>query len=210
MKDRFSSTFTPFKKGQKVWLESKNLKLPYLSKKIAPKREGPFKISEVLSPVTYRLSLPKLWKIHNVFHATLLTPFVETDTHGPAHPTPIPDIIEGEEEYEVEGILRHKKKGTKTFYLLRWKDQPTTEDSWEPEEHLTHSQELLENYWSRTKEHAKKKEKTRRKQNRAIRTTHFVKARQTVIIRSPFSKMIMWQELTKTLGQMIITLHQDL
>ncbi|KAJ2927416.1 hypothetical protein H1R20_g9679, partial [Candolleomyces eurysporus] len=210
MKDRFSSTFTPFKKGQKVWLESKNLKLPYLSKKIAPKREGPFKISEVLSPVTYRLSLPKLWKIHNVFHATLLTPFIETDTHGPAHPTPIPEIIEGEEEYEVEGILRHKKKGTRTFYLLRWKDQPTAEDSWEPEEHLTHSQELLEDYWARTKEHAKKKEKTRRKQNRAIRTTHFVKARQTVIIRSLFSKMIMRQELTKTLGQMIITLHQDL
>jgi hypothetical protein len=28
-------------------------------KKIAPKREGPFEIDEVLGPVTYRLKLPE-------------------------------------------------------------------------------------------------------------------------------------------------------
>jgi hypothetical protein len=40
-------------------------------KKIAPKREGPFEIDEVLGPVTYSLKLPKTWKIHDVFHAIL-------------------------------------------------------------------------------------------------------------------------------------------
>jgi hypothetical protein len=41
-------------------------------KKIAPKMEGPFKIKEVLGPVTYRLKLPETWRIHDVFHAILL------------------------------------------------------------------------------------------------------------------------------------------
>jgi hypothetical protein len=51
-------------------------------KKMAPKREGPFEIEEVLGPVTYRLKLPTTWKIHNVFHAVLLKPYVETEVHG--------------------------------------------------------------------------------------------------------------------------------
>jgi hypothetical protein len=46
------------------------------------KQEGPFKIKEVLGLVTYRLKLPTTWKIHNVFHAVLLKPYVETEVHG--------------------------------------------------------------------------------------------------------------------------------
>ena len=71
MADRRKLTFTPFKKGDKVWLDSRNLKTTY-HKKMKPKREGPFSITEVLGPVTYRLCLPPSWRIHDVFHATLL------------------------------------------------------------------------------------------------------------------------------------------
>ena len=39
--------------GQKVWLEVKNLALPYGTIKLAPRCHGPFKITKVLSPVTY-------------------------------------------------------------------------------------------------------------------------------------------------------------
>jgi hypothetical protein len=65
------SKFIPFEKGQKVWLDTRNLKMSH-HKKITPKCEGPFEIDEALGPVTYRLKLPESWKIHNVFHATLL------------------------------------------------------------------------------------------------------------------------------------------
>ena len=57
MAGRRRDTFVPFEKGQKVWLDSRNLKTSY-HKKIGPKREGPFEIDEVLGPVTYRLKLP--------------------------------------------------------------------------------------------------------------------------------------------------------
>jgi hypothetical protein len=60
MAERIKSNFVPFKKGQMVWLDSRHLKTNYY-KKMAPKREGPFKIEEVLGPVTYQLKLPESW-----------------------------------------------------------------------------------------------------------------------------------------------------
>jgi hypothetical protein len=69
--NRKQSKFIPFKKTQKVWLDTRNLKMSH-HKKIAPKWKGPFKIDEVLGPVTYQLKLPESWRIHNVFYATLL------------------------------------------------------------------------------------------------------------------------------------------
>ena len=71
MIERRRDNFTLFQKGEKVWLDSRNLKTLY-HRKMAPKREGPFKITDVLRPLTYRLNLPKTWKIHNVYHASLL------------------------------------------------------------------------------------------------------------------------------------------
>jgi hypothetical protein len=71
MAERMKSNFVPFKKGQMVWLDSRHLKTNYY-KKMAPKREGPFKIEEVLGLVTYQLKLPESWQIHKVFYATLL------------------------------------------------------------------------------------------------------------------------------------------
>ena len=59
-------------KGQKTGLSrtlKHYLKIPYQSRKLAPKWEGPFKIKEVLGLVTYWLTLPKQWRIHDVFHA---------------------------------------------------------------------------------------------------------------------------------------------
>jgi len=101
MTTRIKSTYKPFQKDQLVWLEAKNLRLGY-NKKISTKREGPFKIIEVMGPVTYRLQLPPAWKIHDVFHASLLTPHTETDIHGPSFPKPLAELIEDEPEWEVD------------------------------------------------------------------------------------------------------------
>jgi hypothetical protein len=50
--ERRRNTFTPFTVGQKVWLDTRNMKTNY-HKKMAPKQEGPFEVEEVLGPVTY-------------------------------------------------------------------------------------------------------------------------------------------------------------
>ena len=56
--------------------------------------------------MAYRLQLPQsMSKMHNVFHIDLLILYVETQAYGQLYPQPPPDIIDGEEEYEVEEIV---------------------------------------------------------------------------------------------------------
>jgi hypothetical protein len=93
---------------QKVWLEAKNLPLQYGSPKLAPRHHGPFKITREILPVAYQLDLPHQWNIHPIFHASLLTPFIGTDLHGPNFSRPPPDLIQGKVEYEVEDIRAHQ------------------------------------------------------------------------------------------------------
>ena len=42
-----------------------------------------------------------------MFHAVLLQPYTETEAHGNNFPQPAPDLLEGEEVYNVERILKH-------------------------------------------------------------------------------------------------------
>ena len=66
----------------KVWLKVKHLALPYQTPKLAPKRHGPFAIVKRVSPVAYQLQLPTAWTIHDVFHASLLTPITKPRSTG--------------------------------------------------------------------------------------------------------------------------------
>jgi Chromo (CHRromatin Organisation MOdifier) domain len=140
--NRKQSNFTPFKKNQKVWLDTRNLKMNH-HKKIAPKQEGPFEIDEVLGPVTYRLKLPNSWKIHNVFYATLLRPYIENKNN---YPRPLPKLLEGEEVYEVETILRHQQRGRGYQYYVKWKGYPITKATWENESAFSNDGDMIQQY----------------------------------------------------------------
>ena len=96
-----------YKAGDQIWLEATHLKLRHQSTKLAPKRYGPFVITKEISPVAYQIRLPTSWGIHNVFHASLLSPYHETPVFGPNFSRPPPNLIGREEEYEVERILNH-------------------------------------------------------------------------------------------------------
>ena len=146
MKEQISSKFHPWKSGDKVWLEGRNLKLHYPSKKLTPKREGLFEIIQVISPVVYKLQLPPTWKIHDVFYASLLSSYRETPEHGPNFSNPPPDLIRGEEEYEIDKILSHHRTQGQRQYLVSWKGYSAAENTWELEGNLQHAQTLLKAY----------------------------------------------------------------
>ena len=137
--------------GDQVWLEGKNLQLPHQMTKLVPKRYGPFKIIREISPVAYRLQLPPTWTIHDVFHASLLSPYSETPSHGPNFSRPPPDLINGEEEYEVESIRSHRYFGRnkKLQFLIRWKGYAPSDDTWEPADSV-HAPDLVKEYKQRT------------------------------------------------------------
>jgi Chromo (CHRromatin Organisation MOdifier) domain len=133
--------------GQQVWLEGKNLPLPYRTAKLAPQCHRPFKITKIISPVAVQLRLPAQWSIHPVFHTSLLTPYTETPSHGPNFTRPPPDLIDGEEEYEVELIHSHRTWGQhKTLqYLIKWKGYPKSNNTWENADQI-HTPTLIKLY----------------------------------------------------------------
>ena len=48
-----------YQEGQKVWLEATNIKRPYGTPKLSPKRYGPFTVTAKIFPVAYKLQLPE-------------------------------------------------------------------------------------------------------------------------------------------------------
>jgi hypothetical protein len=100
-----------------------------------------------ISSVAYWLELPASWRIHDVFHASLLSPYQETTAHGPNFSRPPPDLIDGEEEYEVERIISHRHHGrSQTLqYLVKWKGYPESDNTWEPTAQI-HAPDLFKAY----------------------------------------------------------------
>ena len=139
------STFVPFKKGDKVWLDSRNLKTVY-HKKMKPKQEGSFPITEVLGPVTYWSQLLATWQIHNVFHTTLLWPYKENEVYGENYTEPPPELVEREEVYEVETILSHRRRGRGYQYFIKWRGYPISDASWELEHAFSDDGDILCQY----------------------------------------------------------------
>jgi hypothetical protein len=80
-----------------------------------------------------------------VFHVDLLIPYHETEEHGANYAQPPPELVDGEEEYEVEDIINERTSRRKKQYLVKWAGYPASENSWVNEKDL-HSPELLEEY----------------------------------------------------------------
>src|SRR6266446_2462921 len=162
---------------EKVWLDASHLKLPHQKAKLTPKRLGPFKITQEISPVAYQLELPPNWRIHDVFHASLLTPYHETAVHGPNFARPPPDLIDREEEYEVEQIVAHRQHGRskQLQYLIKWKGYPESDNTWEPADQV-HAPEIIKHYQS-----AKRHQSSAAQHQSAIKMIHQSASSQTCI-----------------------------
>ena len=121
-----------YKVRDQVWLEGCHLHTNQPTTKLAPRRHGPFKIVQVMSPINYCLELPMQWSIHPVFHFNLLVLYHKTPTHGPNYQHPPPDLVDREEEYEVERILDSQRfsRGPKLQYLVKWKGYPDSKNQW--------------------------------------------------------------------------------
>ena len=132
------------KKGDKVWLETTNLSTDRPSPKLDWKRIGPLTVKEKLSPLTYRLNLPTGYKIHDVFHISLLTPVKTDQITGRTHPPPPPIVVkdpvteEPEEHYVIKRYLDSRwvktKEGWDFQFLVEWEGYD--DHTWESREKL--------------------------------------------------------------------------
>ena len=114
------------------------------------KRYRHFRITKDIGLGAFQLELLEDWMIHNVFNENLLTRCVEPKFKGQhKEPAPPPTIINEEEEYEVEEVWKHRKRGRGTQYLVHWKGYGDKHDQWIAETGLPHAKQAVEDYWMR-------------------------------------------------------------
>jgi transposase InsO family protein len=133
-----------FKKGNQVWLLRRNIKTTRPSDKLDYKRLGPFRIAKKIGKAAFRLKLPASMRIHPVFHVSLLEPFRPNDIPGRTQDPSPPVIVDNQEEFEVEEILDSRIRRGKLQYFVHWKDWPISSRTWEPQENLAHSPDMID------------------------------------------------------------------
>jgi hypothetical protein len=140
--------------GDKVLLSTKYLNLKHRepSRKLLPKWIGPFEVVQVVGPVAYKLKMNPGWRVHPMFHVSLLELYRED---GRVQPPPPLVEMEGALEYEVESILEHRFRGIKhpkAFYKVAWKGYRIEHNSLEPESNVVNAPEVVADYWKRQAE----------------------------------------------------------
>ena len=121
--------------GDTVLLSTQNLRLKGIPHKLQRKFCGPYKILERIGAQAYRLKLPDTWRIHPVFHVSLLKQW------RPSTMQHVPGEVELEEPdqpqyFDVERILRWRWS-TKTRrrhreFLVLWQGYPMEDAEWIP------------------------------------------------------------------------------
>ena len=145
---------TSFSIGDLVLLNTENYNLQLPSYKLSPRWIGPLKILQIRGPNTVLIEVPpRLSRIEPIQNVEHLKPYVSRHPSiGPTPPVQFPDIIDGQEEYEVEDILSHRKTGTKTEYLVRFKNYGPEDDLWLPQRNLANAQDILREYHNRQRD----------------------------------------------------------
>jgi len=124
-----------YRVGDLVILNGCNIKTRRPSKKLDHKNHSPFQIKKIGSPLAVRLTLPRKWKIHNVFYVSLLEPYRNSEHRAPPDPSRVlreADDIEQSEEYDVEEVMSSVKcsqgNNKRILYLVKWLDYPERKD----------------------------------------------------------------------------------
>jgi len=139
-----------FAVGDRVMLSTRNLRLKNRAPKLDAKHIGPYTVTECIGKVAYRIELPvSLQKMHDVFHVSVLHKYRDGAVDWPDRASthrPDPELIDNEQEWEVDAILKHRRtRGNRNEYLIAWKGYPIHEATWQDESELN-CDELLQEY----------------------------------------------------------------
>ncbi|KAK3542610.1 hypothetical protein QTP86_031312, partial [Hemibagrus guttatus] len=135
--DRRRSDAPAYQPGQKIWLSTKDIRLRLPSCKLSPRFIGPFTILKQVNPVTYKLQLPRGYRIHPTFHVSLLKPhhpsvLPSTEPGEDAAEPPLPLLLDDGTAYGVKEILDSRCRGGRLEYLVDWEGYGPEECSWMP------------------------------------------------------------------------------
>jgi len=149
-----------FKEGEEVLLSTQYLALKKgLARKLSCKYTGPFKIVDVVSAVAYKLELPANWRVHPVFHISLLKRYNRDESFSRADPTL--EVIEIDDSNvvadEIDKIIGQRMDTDgQVQYLVIWKDQEASEATWKYASELADCTAAVQRFQEKVQEDANK------------------------------------------------------
>ena len=154
MKAYYDNRHTPmyFDVGDMVKLRlHRGYKVPgILPHKIGPQFVGPFRVTERIGKLAYRLQLPDNMKIHNVISVAMLEPMPNPsdDPYYRQPPPPPPVVVDGEIEHVIERLVDKRRirrgRGWSTQYLIKWEGYGPEHNTWQPKHTVADTSALEE------------------------------------------------------------------
>jgi hypothetical protein len=121
-----------FQTGDWVWLKLSHRPLASLHvrgrTKLGPRYYGPYQITQRIEEVAYRLHLPPVARLHDVFHVGLLNPFWGT----PASIPPLSTVQHGRVCLVPQAVLKGCLAQEQLELLVHWQGQKAVAASWIP------------------------------------------------------------------------------
>ncbi|PON56653.1 histone H3-K9 methyltransferase, partial [Trema orientale] len=123
-----------FEEGDLVYLKLR----PYRQKSLAQRKNeklaaryyGPYPVVGRVGAVAYHLELPPTARLHPVFHVSQLKRAIGANNSSWEIPPQLTEELELTVEPELVSAMRKSSTG-QLEVLIKWKDLPTSEDTWE-------------------------------------------------------------------------------
>ena len=141
-----------FKERDEIMLKRTNLKTKRSTKKFDVRMLRSFQIKRIVNLQTYKLKLFKTYKMHSMFHVSLLKFYHRNKLTERmiSSSFSMKIVIQKSEKlkWEIEKILKSRKRYDKIQYLMKWKDYENTaeETSWQSIDEVENSTKLMNEF----------------------------------------------------------------
>lgn len=141
-----------YRVGDEVLINPHSLELVDVkgkSRKLVQRFIGPFEITEVRGPKSYRIRLPDTYPMHNVVSLEHMRKYNGSqDSSRPILANPR-DSLRSSLEWEVDKIVGEKRSKGKLLYQVRWKGYGAEDDTWQTARDLRNAPEIIREWRTR-------------------------------------------------------------